>query len=255
MGALLNSSVSLAYVVLALFAAMLALVEIGRRIGARHRTDGLGSLEAAIFGIMGLLMAFTFGNAAVRFENRRGINVDEANYITTAYLRLDLLPAAAQPALRDAFRDYVDTRIAIWRTAPDPNAARAKRVRMAELQRQIWDASVTGLHELSSPAATMLLLSALNDMFDITTRRAVAVRTQQAPIIFIMLAAVMLTCSLLAGFGMGASAKRSWFHVVCFTFVLVIAFYAILDLEYPRVGLVRIDWADFVLDDVRKSMQ
>src|SRR5262245_65040980 len=94
------SSATLAFVVVGLFAAMLVCVEIGRRMGARFRIEGLGSVEGAVFGIMGLLMAFTFGNAAVRFENRRRITVDEANHISTAYLRVDLLPFAAQPAMR-----------------------------------------------------------------------------------------------------------------------------------------------------------
>jgi hypothetical protein len=41
---------------------------------------------------------------------------------------------------------------------------------------------------------------------------------------------------------------------VCFAVVLTIAFLVILDLEYPRVGLIRIDWMDQVLKDVRSDM-
>jgi hypothetical protein len=65
----------------------------------------------------------------------------------------------------------------------------------------------------------------------------------------------MLACALLAGFAIGSSGGRgSTLHVVAFAAVLTMAFSIILDLEYPRIGLIRIDWMDRVLEDVRRSM-
>lgn len=241
-------------VIVGLFVAMLALVEAGRRVGLERKLEGLGTVEGAVFGLMGLLLAFTFGSAAVRFETRRNLIVEEANDIGTAYLRLDLLPAAAQPKLRDAFRRYVDSRLAIYHSLPDIEAAKADLARMADLQKQIWEHAVLACRESESPAPTMLLLPALNAMIDITTTRTVALLTHQPAIILVMLALVMMACSLLVGFGMGGSTTRSWLHVVCFVSVLTVAFYVILDLEYPRIGLIRIDWMDRVLEDVRRSM-
>ena len=58
-----------------------------------------------------LVIAFTFSGAVTRFETRRDLIREEANDIGTAYLRLDLLPAARQPALRQDFRDYVQARL------------------------------------------------------------------------------------------------------------------------------------------------
>lgn len=45
-------------------------------------------------------------------DTRRQLVVEETNVIGTAYLRLDLLPVAAQPALRAHFREYLDSRLA-----------------------------------------------------------------------------------------------------------------------------------------------
>ena len=118
-----------------LFIAMLAFVEIGRRIGFHRKFEGLGAVEGAVFGLMGLLIAFTFGSAAVRFETRRNLVVEEVNDIGTAYLRLDLLPPAAQPKLRDAFRRYVDSRLAFYRSLPDLDAADANLARMTSPRR------------------------------------------------------------------------------------------------------------------------
>ena len=58
---------------------------------------GIGAVEGAVFG---LLIAFTFSGAGTRFDTRRQLVVEETNAIGTAYLRLDLLPAALQPSLR-----------------------------------------------------------------------------------------------------------------------------------------------------------
>mgnify|MGYP003350587473 CR=1 FL=1 len=105
-------------VALGLFLVMMLAVEGGRRIGRyRHGRDpesfseGLGAAEGAIFALLGLLVAFTFSGAASRFEDRRHLITQEANDIGTAWLRIDLLPAADQPAMRDLFRRYTDLRI------------------------------------------------------------------------------------------------------------------------------------------------
>jgi hypothetical protein len=237
-----------------LFLAMVALVEVGRRLGRAGKIEGLAAVEGAVFGLMGLLLAFTFGSAAARFESRRDLVVEEVNDIGTAYLRLDLLPATIQPQLRDAFRRYVDIRIAIYRHLPDIEAAKADLARMTDVQNEIWATAVTACREAGSPPATMLLLPALNDMIDITTVRTVALQLHQPPLILVMLAAMMLACALLAGFNMAGGHSRSWLHVVCFSAVLTIAFYVILDLEYPRFGLIRIDWMDQLFRDLRNSM-
>ena len=87
-----------------LFIGMAVLLELGRRLRRHHRLrhgdsagEGVGAIEGAVFGLMGLLLAFTFSGAASRFEGRRQLIVDEANAIGTAYLRLDLLPSAPRP--------------------------------------------------------------------------------------------------------------------------------------------------------------
>jgi hypothetical protein len=82
-------------------------------------------VEGSVFGLLGLLVAFTFSGASSRFDTRRHLIVEETNAIGTAYLRLDVLPSTVQPALRDSFRRYLDSRLAIYRKLPD--AAAAKR--------------------------------------------------------------------------------------------------------------------------------
>ncbi len=103
-----------------LFIALLAFLEVGRRIGRAARQEGkeagnrlAGAVDAAVYGLLGLLIAFTFSGAAARFEARRHLIIEEANDIGTAYLRLDMLPAEAQAALKEKFRQYVDSRLKV----------------------------------------------------------------------------------------------------------------------------------------------
>jgi hypothetical protein len=69
-----------------------------------------------------------------------------------------------------------------------------------------------------------------------------------------MLFGLALAASLLAGYGMTGSKVRSWFHMVGFALVVAVSVYVILDLEYPRLGLIRVDALDQALVDLRESM-
>lgn len=76
-----------------LFPAMLILIESGRRLRFRHPdSTGNNAVEGAVFGLFGLLLAFTFSGSISRYESHRQLLSAEINDIGTAYLRLDLLP-------------------------------------------------------------------------------------------------------------------------------------------------------------------
>ncbi len=245
---------------LGLFIGMTVLLEVGRRIGARHvaedpdhATEGVGPLAGAVFGLMGLLLAFTFSGAAERYDTRRQQIVQEANAIGTAYLRVDLLPSAAQPALREKFRRYVDSRLATYRKASDAAAFAAEAANSARLQNEIWKDAVAACRDVS-PAITQLMMPALNDMIDITTTRFAARSMHPPTIVFAMLYAVTLVSALLAGYDTAVSKRPSRLHMIGFAIVISLAVYVIIEIELPRVGMIRIDAFDQLLVDVRRSM-
>ena len=91
-------------------------------------------------------------------------------------------------------------------------------------------------------------------MIDITTTRAVAARNHPPPTIYAMLVLISLASALLIGYSMAANARRSWIHILLMSVSIAIAIYVILDLEFPRLGLLRVDNADRVLLEVRQSM-
>ncbi len=218
-------------------------------------TEGVGAAEAAVFGLLGLLIAFTFSGAASRFEDRRHLITAETNAIGTAYLRIDLLPADAQPELRELFRRYVDVRSATYRNVEDLTVTQAKLVEGAALQGNIWEkALIASRRPDASAQATMLLLPALNEMIDITTTRVMATRNHPPLVIFLLLGGLSLVGAMLVGYSTSPNKERSWFHTVVFAAFLSLTVYVIVDLEFPRVGVIRIDADDQILVELRESM-
>jgi len=248
---------------LGLFLGMLMLLEVGRRIGVRRLAQdptgaaaGVGTVEGAVFALLGLLIAFTFSGAATRFDARRQLIVEETNDIGTAYLRLDLLPLEAQPGLREKFREYLDTRLAIYRKLPDIAAAKVEMAKANRLQVDIWRLSVAASKaQGASAAASLLLLPALNAMIDITTTRTMALQMHPPVVIFALLFGLALASSLLVGYGMASSKARNWLHMLGLAFAMAVSVYVILDIEYPRLGFIRVDSFDQALVELRESMK
>src|SRR5262245_60810814 len=97
------------------FILILAMVEAGRLWGQKRlREDpdkglsGTGAIEGPVLGLYGLLIAFSFGGAISRFDERRSLVIEEANIVQTAWLRLDVLPAADGPPIREEFKSYLE---------------------------------------------------------------------------------------------------------------------------------------------------
>ncbi len=95
----------------------------------------------------------------------------------------------------------------------------------------------------------------LNEMIDITTTRVVASQNHPPLAVFIMLGTLCLVGAMLIGQAHSANTVRRWFYPVVFAAILSTTVYVIIDVEFPRVGFIRVDAADRVLVDLRKSMQ
>ena len=246
---------------LGLCAGMVFLLELGWHLGKRRIAKdaegaraGMSAVEGAVFALLGLLIAFTFSGAAARFDQRRALIIQEANSVGTAWLRLDLLPAAAQPPLRALYRQYVDSRLATYGKLPDFDAAKAELGRSLQLQSEIWKQAAAASQTPEGQRSAVLVLPALNQMFDIVTDRTTALQTHPPTIIFALLAGLALAGALFAGFGMSGAKRRSWIHILGFSVIMAISVYVILDLEFPRAGLIRVDAVDQLLVNVRSTM-
>jgi hypothetical protein len=61
--------------------------------------------------------------------------------------------------------------------------------------------------------------------------------------------------ALLAEFGTAAATARSWVHMVIFAATLTVTLYTVTDMEYPRLGLIRIENFDHFLVEAYEQMR
>lgn len=241
-----------------LLVAMVAAQQVGIRLRQRSNVpkddlDGLSGIDAAIFGLMGLLLAFTFSGAASRFDERRTLVIQEANDIGTAWLRIDLLAAADQGPMRQLFRDYLDSRLRSFGDLGDLETFRKERAVSSGVQAKIWALAVPA-SQRGAASAQMLLLPSLNEMFDTADERAGAMLVHVPGAILGLLIIVMVLCQILAGYRVASNSRWANTHRLAFAIILAVTFYVIIDLEFPRLGLVRVDDIDQILYQLRKSM-
>jgi hypothetical protein len=151
------------------------------------------------------------------------------------------------------FRKYVDARLNVYRQLPDVAAAFAAIPASIEIQEEIWRQAVSAAK--ASPGSNIILLPALNAMIDISNTQTMEAQLHTPIMIFVILFVVALISALLSGYGMAASQSTNWIYMICFAAIVAITVYVIIDIEYPRLGLVRIDSFDQALVDVLKSMK
>lgn len=245
---------------LLLFAGMLLSVSAGRRLAARARRSSssgqlpaIGAVDGALFALLGLLLAFAFSGSMSRFDARRALIVQEANAIGTAYLRVDLLNAEAQAKLRPLYRDYVRSRLTTYGSNKTISQRFASYAHDQELQTQIWNGSLAGL-DGQLPNYAPLVIVALNEMFDITTTRYAAAFQHPPVVVYIMLFAVCFVTAMLVGYGL-TGKERPWVHLLSFSGVIAVTIFVIADVEFPNLGLVRIDDTERLFGELLAAMK
>jgi hypothetical protein len=245
-----------------IFVLTLIMLELGRRMGLRRMTQdpegaraGTGAVEGAVFALFGLLLAFSFTGAAARFETRRDLIVEHANAIGTAWLRLDLLPKEVQPEIRKQFRQYVDVLIKVPHLlAENPSSHQQIAAQVFKFHDKIWPLAEIAAPREGSPQVASLVLPALNEMFDLGSKRYATALFHTSEVILLFLFVLSLLASLLAGYAMGAAKRRNLLHMLIFASLVSLTLFVIFDFEMPRFGFINLDKADQILVDLRKTM-
>ena len=245
-----------------LFAGLLSCGDAGRIFVRRRRKrstpeaaePATQAVESAVLTLLGLLLAFTFSGAATRFDHRKELIIEEANDIGTAYLRLDLLPPDERSAVQGLLRRYLDGRIATYRELPDVDQAMKAKAETDALQREIWSRAVGAAQEHPGPLG-IILLPALNSMFDIAATRSGVTLIHPPTIIYAILVGVALVAAFLLGGAFAASARHAWPYMVLFGALTTVMIVVIRDIEHPRMGLVRVDTSDQLLVDLSRSLE
>lgn len=249
------------FLAVGLFLGMVLFLELGWRFGVRQNDRygqgsraGVGVADAPVYALLALLIAFMFSGASSRFDTRRALVVQEVNAMGTAWLRIDLLPPEPRAEVRDAFRRYVD---ALLRSTADEGASSplVTPPAVGRAQDDVWSRAVAACISQDGERARMLLLPSLNELFDAVDAERLARRIHPPRIIFVMLGLAALATALFTGYGMASAPKRNWMHVIGVAATIAVAAYVIVELEFPRLGLVRMTAMDQSLTELRASMR
>lgn len=233
-----------------------AVVEAGFRLGAAKRRQSddvkdaaVGPMVSATLGLLAFMLAFTFGMASTRHDNRRGLVLEEANALQTAYLRAELLPQPHRAKARSLLREYVDIRF----KGADPKELLPAIARSEDIQQRLWSEAIALSEKNPESVVVGLYITTLNELFELHAKRArMGLKGRIPVVIFAVLFLVTSLATISMGYLAGIAGKRT--NLV--TLALVLAFssviYLIIDLDRPQEGLLQVSQQP--LQDLRNKM-
>jgi hypothetical protein len=215
--------------------------EGAHRLGAFQRKRGrqaeglVGPALGGLLGLLGLLIAFTFGMASGRYDLRRSLQVETANAIGTAYLRTDLIPEGLRGEARELLRECADLQLEAATSVESESMIRRRQ----QLHDKLWALAVRATRENPSVITGYFLLS-LNQVFDSTEQRSwMGLHNPLPPSILVTLYLVSLLVLGVMGFedGFAGGGRPVATMVIVLTLATVVML--IVDLNRPRAGLLR----------------
>lgn len=247
------------YPLLAVFLVGLGVVliatECGRRLGIRagHRGDnGITTLEAAIVGLLTLMIGFTFAMALARFDGRRDAVMNEANAIGTTALRARMLPEPYNKQVITLLREYVEVRLDLTLKAIGGTDLPKAISRSNVLQEELWRQAMMLAATNDNVVPTGLFVQALNDMIDNQGIRLAAVRNHVPGTVVLALFCVAAVAGGFSGYARGLDGRRNLIPTYVVSLLVCGVILLILDLDRPSVGFLEASQQPMI--DVAESL-
>ena len=213
--------------------------------------EPFGVLQAALLGVVGLILAFGLTLAVGRYEDRRAATVTEANAIGTTYLRAQLIAEPARSRSLDRLRRY--TTLAVRVANEIPNSTSMQRTTAAEglLQWRLWRLAGQAIATAPVASAPRLYVDSLNSTIDDQSARLSALNNRvPGAVLALEVIGAALALGLLALhisiLGRGLVPMIAAAALV--TLLLLVTF----DLDRPTRGLIKVPSTPLV--SLRASM-
>jgi hypothetical protein len=242
---------------LILFGIVLGTTGLGIVLGRylRHKSEHLrepaGVLQAALLGIVGLILAFSLALAVGRYEARRADLVDEANAIGTTYLRAQTLAEPIRTRSLERLVRYTDASIRLSDAVPGSAEANKAVADGQLLQRELWRLAGQALADAPVASSPRLYVETLNEMIDTQTVRVAGLSNRvPGPVLAVEVVGPAVALGLLAFYLslLGRGVITVLLAAGLITLLLLVTF----DLDRPTRGLIRVP--DTPLASLRASM-
>ena len=230
-------------------------VLIGRylRRHSDHYREGIGALQGALLGLVGLVLAFGLSLAVGRYQDRRADVVNDANTIGTAYLRAQTLGEPQRSRSLALLRRYNDLAIRVTHEIPGDAALRATAAEQERLQQMLWRLGGEAINGRPRDSAPRLYLDSLNAMIDQQGVRLAGLNNHPPNAVLLLeLLGAALALGMLALYVsvLGRGLVPVVLAAVVVTFLVLVTF----DLDRPTRGLITIPATPLLAEKATMSL-
>lgn len=216
-----------------------------RQLHQKHYGDvdsgAIGIVVGSLLGLLGFLLAFTFGMAGTRYEERRQAVLVEANVIGTSYLRADLLPDPEGSEVKRLLRQYVDIRASVAGSVMSWDALELLIDQSVAIHQKLWAVAATVAKADPTPV-TGLVVQSINDVIDAHSNRVMIGMRSTIPIeIWIGLYVVAAISLGSAGFQWGSNDRQSIYPDLALVLTFAAVLTLVADLDNPARGFIKTD--------------
>jgi hypothetical protein len=230
-------------------------VFVGRvlRRHAQHYREGIGAVQGALLGLVGLILAFVLTLAVGRYQDRRADVVNDANTIGTTYLRAQTLAEPQRSRSLALLRRYNDLAIRVTYQVPASAALRATVADQEQLQQMLWRLGGEAMNARPRDSAPRLYIESLNEMIDQQGVRLAGLdnRVPNA-VLWLELLGAAFALGLLAAYisVLGRGLLPVVLAAVVVSFLVLVTF----DLDRPTRGLIRIPASPLLAEQATMSL-
>ena len=244
---------SLGNAALVLFLILPSAAVLGHFFGKRRRAALLAANKdinnivdettlGTILALLGLLLAFSFGNALNLSQARKAAIVNEATALGTAFLRADYLTNPGRTELKQALLDYGRTRIVPGDGSI--NSLQSVQSFLAvtlEAQARLWPLTLEVTAAPTPPPIQTFVAGAMNDAIDAHLSRVETLSNPVSDITLAMMLASALFALFLLGDREGISGRALTWRTFMLSVFLFMVMVTILDTQRGSDGFIRVD--------------
>jgi hypothetical protein len=221
----------------------------GRSRRKRLREEGAaieklisGTTMNAFLALVGLLLAFTFGNSLSVFQSIKDAITHEAAALSTAFLRADYLAEPGRTELQAAILDYSRTRV-VPKDERIDTAAKAQAFLETSLiaQSRLWPLTLAATRDPTPPPIQAFAAGAMNDALDAHLYRVATLSVPIAALTQAMVLASAVAAVFLVGNRMGMLGHALTWRAFLFAAFLGVIMFTIVDIRRGSEGLIRVD--------------
>jgi hypothetical protein len=189
--------------------------------------------------------------AVGRYESRRALVVQEANDVSTTYLRAQLLAEPQRTESLDLLRAYTDAAIDMASAVPGSEPFVDASTTIEDLQDDLWHLAGEAVAADPTGSSPKLYIETLNDTIDRHTDRTASLGNRVPPPVLwleVVCSAVALGAMSLYLTMLGRGIATSLLTLAVIAIILFVTF----DLDRPQRGFITVPSTP--LEDVRTFM-